>query len=248
MKCASLLHTCRKCGERLGRHNQNETCPQCGNDCHCENEAVPGWDYCSVHGGPAPGRNFYGAGRGLTSGVGSMFPITKLAAKYRQMTMDGRVLSNRHSLEIVRHRIEQLAERIDLSDAPERMQRLGELWQEYRALLANGQSVEAAVKAREIDAEFEHAYHDYAAWKQMFDALDLDRKMVESELRVVKELHAMMTAEEAYEFSAKLLGAVLNVVTDPNQLRRIQFEFARIIGEQPERRTGTGSAEVIDSQ
>lgn len=184
----------------------------------------------------------------MSTGATSTFQLTRLAAKYQEMLRDGRILSNRHSLEIVRHRIQQLAERIDLDDAPDRMQRLSELWKEFRELDDKGLRLEALAKAVEIDQEFERAYHDYAAWKQMFEALDLDRKMVEAEIKVVKEIKAMMTAEEAYEFAAKLLGVVINVVTDPAQLRRIQYEFSRVIGENPDRGVGRSSAEIIDSE
>ena len=60
----------------------------------------------------------------MTTGSGSSFPLTRLAAKYNQMTGDGRVLSNRRAIEIVRMRIQQLAARIDLNEAPDRMARL----------------------------------------------------------------------------------------------------------------------------
>ena len=71
-----------------------------------------------------------------------------------------------------------------------------------------------------LDAEFEKAYHDYAAWKQMFEALALDSKMVESEVKIVKEIKAIITAEDAYELSAKLLAAVMRVVDDPKKIGR----------------------------
>lgn len=182
----------------------------------------------------------------MTTGSGSSFPLTRLASKYQQMIKDGRILSNRHSLEIVRHRIEQLAERIDLNDAPDRFAVLSKLWKVYTQKIDEKQPLEAHAIRLQIDEQFEAAYHDYAAWKQMFEALDLDRKMVESEVRVAKEIQAIMTAEEAYEFQAKLLGAIMNVITDAGQLRRIQYEFTRLIGEKPEPRSGASGGEIIE--
>jgi hypothetical protein len=167
----------------------------------------------------------------MTTGAGSQFPLTRLAAKYNSMMKDGRVLSNRQSIEIVRMRIQQLAERINLDDAPDRMAKIYELWQKYSDNLDGGRLTEAHILRKELDSEFEKAYHDYAAWKQMFDALDLDRKMVESEVKVLKEIKAIITAEDAYELSAKLLAAVMRVEDDPKKLKQVPYEFTRIIGE-----------------
>lgn len=248
MKCEHLTNACRKCGVKFDSHEKDKTCPECGEDRACHNEQVPGYRWCSVHGGPSPERGFYGLGRPVSTGQGSSFQITRLASKYNQIKRDGRLLSNRASMEIVRHRIEQLAERIDLNDAPERMKNLGELWQDYKKLRDVGLLAEASVVSQKIDSEFEAAYHDYMAWKQMFEALDLDRKMVESEVKIMKDIQAIITAEDAYQLSAKLLGAVMNVVTDPKQLKQIQWEFARLVGEQPEPRASRSGGEIIDSE
>lgn len=248
MKCEALIVTCRNCERRFRRDERMETCPDCGEDRHCTHDVVEGYKYCTNHGAPSPKRDFYGVGRGLTTGAGSSFQITRLAAKYNQMQADGRLLSNRASLEIVRHRITQLAERIDLNEAPDRMARIAEMWREYRKKRAARMDIEAELVAAEIDNEFEAAYTDFAAWKQMFEALDLDKRMVESEVKIMKDIQAIITAEDAYQLAAKLLGAVIHVVTDPAQLRQIQWEFARIVGEQPEQRSSGSSGQVIDSQ
>jgi len=167
----------------------------------------------------------------MKNGSASQFPLMRLASKYNQMLRDGRVLSNRQSLEIVRMRIQQLADRIDIDEAPDRVAKLYTLWQEYEALRGANRDGEAKLKEKEIDDEFEKVYHDYAAWKQMFDALDLDRKMVESEVKILKEIRAIITVEDAYELSAKLLAAVMRVEDDPKKMKQVQYEFTRIIGE-----------------
>jgi hypothetical protein len=109
-----------------------------------------------------------------------------------------------------------------------------------------GKRTEAEVTAIEIDTQFDAAYHDYAAWEQMMMAIDLDRRLVESEVKVAKDLHAMLTSEEAYELVAKLLSAVLRVVSDPRQLKAIQYEFTRITGDGLVVEVDPGSGEVRD--
>lgn len=183
----------------------------------------------------------------MSTGEGSSFPITRLASKYAQMQRDGRILSNRASIDIVRARVAQLAERIDLNDAPDRMARIKQLWDEYTSKLDGGMDIEAHSVRLRLDTEFEKQTNDYAAWKQMLEVLDLDSKLVEREVKIVKEIQAILTAEDAYQLAAKLLGAVINAVDDPKAIKRIQFDFTRIIGENPDRRSGSGSDEVIDA-
>jgi hypothetical protein len=168
----------------------------------------------------------------MTTGASSSFPITRLAAKYNQMQKDGRVLSNRQAIDVVDTRIIQLLERIDVDDAPDRMEKLLSLWAEFTEAHDSGRSVEENQTRDRLAKEFEKAYHDYEGWRQMFEALDLRRKMVESEVKVLMQIKAIITAEDAYELSAKMLAAVMNVLDDdPKKMKQVQYEFARIIGE-----------------
>lgn len=199
----------------------------------------------------------------MDNGKQSPFPLTKLAAKYNEMQTDGRIMSNRASLEIIRTRIRQLLERIDINEAPDRLLNLHTLWSKYVDLEQHGNHVEAIAVRNVISEEFEKVYHDYQSWKQMFEALDLDRKMVESEVKIVKDIQAILTAEDAYELSAKLLAAIISAVaaTEMSEhsknyiLKRIQYEFTRIVGDGHFQRVDGSSGEgdnaesdILDSE
>lgn len=173
-------------------------------------------------------------------GSHSQFPLVKLAARYNEMRKEGRLLSLRGTLEVVRHRITVLAERIDLNEAPDRLAVLSKLWEKFRQQEQNGNSVEAVVTKREIDTAFAAAREDYAAWQQMFDAIDLDRKLVESEVKIIKEIRATLTAEDAYKLTAQLLGIIIETVnahseltpeTKSDLLKRIAYEFTKLVGD-----------------
>lgn len=168
----------------------------------------------------------------MTTGSGSSFPLTRLAARYNKMQSDGRVLSNRNAIDVIDTRISQLLERIDLNEAPERMKVLSELWHQYEGELDSGQNAAAFVTRKQISEQFEKAYHDYMAWQQTFEALDLRGKMVEREVKVLKEIHAIMTVEDARNLLAQAMAAIMRVLgSDPKKLKQVQYEFARIIGE-----------------
>jgi hypothetical protein len=163
----------------------------------------------------------------------SRFPIVKLAEKVAKMQQDGRLLSVKTSIEVVRGRILQLAGRIDFNDAPDRMNKLHELWEEFEDAHDRGKASDELVLMDKIHKEFQKAREDYAVWRQMFEALDLDSKLVEREVKVVKEIRAILTAEDAYDMITKLLGIITRYVTDPKTLKAIQYEFTRLIGERP---------------
>jgi len=202
-------------------------CPDCGEDRKCGKPVVPNFSSCQEHGGPNPYRGVFGSGKDLAS-----FPLVKLADKYRKMQEDARILSNRASIEIVRSRIQQLAERVDLEDAPDRLQKIGDYWADYMEAKYHGKPVDMAVLEKKINKEMEKAREDYLIWTQMFEAIDLDSKLVEREMKVVKEIRAFLTAEDAYDLVAKLLAVVTDVVDDPQKLKLIQYKFTKLIGDK----------------
>lgn len=168
----------------------------------------------------------------MTTGSGSSFALTRLAARYNQIQKNGPLLSNRAAVDIIDQRIMQLADRIDENDMPERVKLLYGLWQEYSEALNSGRSTEAAIARGKMDEAFEKVYHDYMAWQQMFEALDYRRKMVEGEVKILKEIKAIITIEDARDLQIKLLAAVMRVLQDdPKKLKQVQYEFARITGD-----------------
>lgn len=166
----------------------------------------------------------------MTTGSGSSFNITRLAATYRKQINNGHVLSLRSSVDLIDQRIAQLLDRIDFDEAPMRTINLYKLWQDFKKYDQN--STDYVLLKKQLDDEFDKIYHDYAAWNQIFEALDLRGKTVEREVKVLKEIKAIMTAEDGYKLVAKVMAAVGNIIgDDPKKMKQVQYEFAKIIGE-----------------
>lgn len=196
----------------------------------CGMPVVKDFSRCQTHQGPNPNKGQYGMQSDLDK-----FPLVKLAQTYKKMITDARVLSVRASIEVVRGRITQLAERIDFNDAPDRMYKLDKMWREYMDAKGRKSGAEVTVLEHQITAEFDKAHEDYAAWSQMLQALDLDRKLVADEVKIVKEMHAILTAEDARDLVAKMLSIILRVFADDKKgLRQVQYEFVRLIGDHPD--------------
>lgn len=182
----------------------------------------------------------------MSTGEKSQWPLTQLAAKFNQMRSHGQLLSNRDVLEILQDRVAQLLERIDANQAADRVGRLQELWEEFKIKDAM-KDPEALMIRKLLDAEFERAYHDYASWKQLMEIFDLKRKTAETEVKIAKEINAIMTAEQGYELVAEVFAVILRVVTDPDQLRQIQYELTRLVGDRPLEKAGRGGGQVVDA-
>lgn len=192
---------------------------------------MPGYKFCGVHGGPNPKNEFYGLGVGLTTGKGSNFKLTRLAAKAAEMERSGVLLTNRKSIDVVRERLSELLTRVDAREMGERLAVLYKLWGKYNEHLLNNEEVEALKMREAINQEFDKVYHDYNSWSQIMDVIDLDRKLVESEVKIAKDMQAMLTAEDAYELMAKVFAAIMRHVKDPMILKALQYEFTTIVGD-----------------
>lgn len=156
--------------------------------------------------------------------------LKDVAKKYQMILKNGTIMSNRYSVDLLDQRIQQLLERIDNDEAPERMAALYALFQDVKANQGkNEAAMYAALSA--MDVVMEAAYHDYEAWKQIMEMLDVRRKLIDSEVKVVKDLKAILTAEQAYNMVAKMQAVIMDEVKDPKALRRISYKFARLIGE-----------------
>lgn len=169
----------------------------------------------------------------MTNGAKSQFPLVRLASKYREMMRDGNVLSNRNAVNLVDARITQLLERVDVQEAPDRVAKLYNLWLEFTSAEADGREKDRASARMSLDAEFEKVYHDYNAWKQIFEALDLRGRLTAQEVKTLGQLGMLITMERAYEMAAQMLGASMKVIgDDPGKLKELQYEFIRITGER----------------
>lgn len=247
--CAADTDRCKRCQRTilLEKRKEKYVCPFCGANTRCFRKRVKRYEFCYKHGGPTPDKNEYGDGDHMTLSS-SQFPITRLADRYRKMMKSGRFLSNRQSLAVVRQRIVELMQRVEESKDPDRVQTLFKLWEKFK----DADALDAFMITKEIDNEFKKAYDDYRSWDQMERFLDLDRKMVESEVKIAKDLRAILTAEDAYQLTAKIWGSVMDAVRQsevPDKsksliLKRIEYEIVNIIGEDS--RSGESDEDFVE--
>lgn len=160
--------------------------------------------------------------------------IIQLASKYDKIQEDGRLLSNKASIGVIDQRIHQLLERMEEAYDPKRLKTLEKLWQEYKFA-----KVEDRTRiARQIDDEFDKEFHDYEAFDQFLKATEVKRKAIDSEIKILKELDAVLTAEQAAEMVAQMFAACKRVLMNDDftkypigkRLQMLKYEFGQITG------------------
>lgn len=178
-------------------------------------------------------------------------PLARISSKYLRMLNDGNFLSNRAAVDMIDERILELADRIDEHNAPERVRNLYVTWQKFKRAREAGDTAKEMKFYLEMENIFDAVYHDYMSWSQMFEALEQRRKHVESEVKILKSINAMMTAEDAVELVGKVLAVILRVEDDPKKIKQYHYELNRLIGglspEETVEGFGDGGGEVIDA-
>jgi len=163
-----------------------------------------------------------------------------LAAKKAEMEKSGALLTNRRSIDVVRNRLEELLERVDGRDMGDRVAALYDLWSKYTTTADDLKRLEIR---QQLNDEFERVYHDYRSWEQIMDVIDLDRKLVESEVKIAKDMHAILTAEDAYDMIAEFYAIIIRHVDDRTKLKAIQYDIARLIGDRSDAEVGSSDGE-----
>lgn len=198
----------------------------------CTITAVYGTKRCHVHGGGHPESRGTYPGNKLVTGATSKFQLNRLAANYNEVVEDPELLSLRDPLAIITIRIQELLKKIDAEEAVVRQKRVHDAFEEYKYFRNAGNEEKAAEAFWKLDQAMVVMYDEYQAWEQMFKAVEVRRKLSESETKRLKEMNQFITQEEAYKFAAKIQAALIEVLGEhPRLFKRIQFKLIKLFGE-----------------
>ena len=191
----------------------------------------------------------------IKTGSQSKSMIAKMASKYIDQKKNAFYLLNKNAIDLIDGRIVDLMERIDLEASPDRVKRIIRLWGEFKAAFPGlrsyfASSPDADRAYSSLNAEMEAAYHDYNGWTQIFNALELRRKHTESEIKILKDLKVLMTAEDGMELAAQLFAAVVETLRNEpkgqSYIQLIRLKFERLTGAGDFEPDEAGGTEIID--
>lgn len=170
----------------------------------------------------------------------------KLLQKYEEAANDPELVAQRNALLIVHKRIQDLLERVDTKESAERWKKVIEGWADYKD--KRGTAFERNAYQL-LDELLMGAYHDYESWRQIFEALELNRKISESERKRLQEMQQIITAEDAAKLISSLQLAIIRIFNDqPDKLKLVEHEFIRIsgIGAVPQPKRSIPESKIID--
>lgn len=193
----------------------------------CANRAEPGKRVCRKHGGMSPGAP-------LKSGLYSEKLPRKLAARYEFALHDPDIISVRHEIAVVAAIIEDHLP--TLSDGMPALDVLTKAHADLNAAIrmAATEPGKALALMRSAlgdfgDALSEHRAHAAAIGK-LLSLIEARRKLVQTEAQVLRDKHAVITAEQAMALVAAIVSVVTKHVSDRNALRRISDEVNQLTG------------------
>lgn len=180
---------------------------------------------CYMHGGASA--------KGLTAGqfrTGrySKYLPERLREKYQDAQQDPEILVLRDEIALADARLADLLTRVDAGES-------GALWKELKDLVDQlGKTVEAldldgaraALKGlRDVMLK---GYTDTSAWQEIQAVLMLREHLVRSERQRLVQMQQMISVEQAMTLIAALTESVRRHVTEPDALRAISADLARL--------------------
>lgn len=191
----------------------------------CKKFAVPGSSKCHYHGGKSP--------RGIASpntkhGRYSKHLPGRLLERYQESLADTELLALREEVSIVDARISDLLTRVESGESGKNWKDVQEAWKAYKvAEKANDADLKFMAHG-EIEEAIAAGVTDYTAWTEVRQAIELRRKLVESERKRLVDAQQMITAEQAMLLITAVTDAVRRHVSDRDTLAEIQADVAKL--------------------
>lgn len=185
-----------------------------------------GKNVCFHHGGPTP------RGHALpqtTTGRYSKDLPTRLGARFLESRADPDLLNLSAEISLIDTRGGDILKRIDSGES-------GAVWQElkatYKAMQEAQKARDGAEVARllnDLGGMITRGHADYAAWADLRTLVEQRRKLSETESKRRKDMQDMITTENAMVLVTSLSESVRRNVSDPDQLKAITADLARIL-------------------
>lgn len=193
----------------------------------CQQPPAPGRTRCRFHGGATP--------RGLAlpqtkSGRYSKDLPTRLAADYQAAREDPELISLRDQIALVRARQADILRRVDTGEASAMWEKLATAAQAFHDAAARGDPSGSLVAAQEMARLATKGRGEWRTWRDLFEAIELDRRLTDSERRRLEAIQEMLSADRLMLIVGALVDSVRRHVSDRAQIARIQADIGQLLG------------------
>jgi hypothetical protein len=186
---------------------------------------VAGRKVCYHHGGASPSGL---ASPHFRTGRWSKALPARLRERYQEAVDDPDLLVLSHEIGAVDARLAELFAKLDSSESGDAWREANDLYLAARAAIRSGDAngLQAALDA--LGAVIRRGQGDYAAWDAIAEALDLRRRLVESERKRLVQLSQMITTEQAMVLMTAVVSLVKEHVEDRQALAAISEGIRRL--------------------
>lgn len=191
----------------------------------CQRSPAPGRTRCKLHGGATPqgiaSPHFRG---GKYSGV---LP-QRLLSTYAKASADRELVGLREELQLTDVRLQELVGTLGEQPGTRAWAQVQSAVENLREQIAAGpkERDEAIVELEALVAE---AAREGAVWGEVYNVINLRRRLVDSEAKRLQRLHQMITVDQAMSMFAGIAHLIRSTVRDPAQLRTLQEGLQRIL-------------------
>lgn len=193
----------------------------------CRYPPVPGRPVCRFHGG------HYAIGSAHHSfkhGRYSSYLPSRLAPAFMRILGDTELLALRDDIALVETRIVELIGRIDTQESKGLVSALSDVHKALRAAVIRSDQVGVREGVERLGVVVHSAGIAFSIWDDIFKAVEMKRKLSESERERLMDMQSLITSEKAFALIGALLESVTRNVTDNATRIAIEQEFTRLIG------------------
>ncbi len=181
---------------------------------------------CRMHGGKQP----HGIARSNTKhGRYSKYLPGRLLERYQESLVDSELLALREEISIVDARISDLLTRVESGESGENWEAIQKAWQEFREARSTRKTELIAIAEDRLEMAIDAGVTDYTAWTEVRQAIELRRKLVDSERKRLVAAQQMITADEVMLLITAIADTVRRNVSDSDTLSAIQADIDQLI-------------------
>lgn len=139
-------------------------------------------------------------------------------------------LNNSQQISLIDLRISMLLERIDTAESGARWQECRAAMREFTVAMQSGEPSQVSAALTALNASINRGVNDYHNWQEIFDSIEVRRRVTETEVRRIKAAEEFISTSEAFEIITLIAESVNRHVQDANAKALIQADIEAAIG------------------
>lgn len=209
------------CGARTRKRDEH------GNPIPCRNAPVEGRTRCRMHGGTQPVGI---ASPNYKHGRYSEAMPRRLNDTYERVRTDPDILNLSEQFYLLETRLQDTLKRSDLGEAGRLWLETRKQWGAFKRARDSGDVPGMTDAIAMLDRLIGKGAGEAAAWGEIADLIERQRRVVETESRRREKMHEMVTTDRLQLLLTRLTNVIRETVHEPEARRALAAEIRNIVG------------------